>query len=608
MIVLRAGDFVNDSQREYRSRLSQYETLKALKEKTHLRLGQGKLAVVALALVLLWMVAGRHRLSPMWLLVPAGLYAALAIAHELTLRARQRAETSAMFFRKGIARIEDRWIGTGQSDERFADPNHVYSADLDLFGRGSLFELLSTARLPMGEECLAFWLKNPAQPMEVLERQELVRELREKRELPLDIAVAGEELRARIIPESLVNWAERPTVLPRGTLRWLAVFLALAVAASAVYWFYGGAYWPLVALLLVNAAMLRWKRKAALEAVANLDTNAEGLLLFSRILRRIEREPFASARLRQLVADLNEGAAPASSALNNLARIVYWVDARASLLGGLAELPILYSIQVALAAEAWKRRWGSRLRLWASIAGEVEALLSLATYAYEHPNDPFPELIDSRERGAFFSGESLGHPLIPAAECVRNSVLLDVETRALLVSGSNMSGKSTLLRTVGINTVLAMAGAPVRATHLRLTPLAVGTRIRSGDSLQEGRSNFYTEILHIRRVFDLWAGGESRMHVLFLFDELLEGTNSHDRRIGAEGLMRGLLERGAIGMVTTHDLALTEIGASLGEQVRNVHFEDHVENGKMAFDYRLRDGVVTKSNAIALMRIVGLEV
>ena len=192
-------------------------------------------------------------------------------------------------------------------------------------------------------------------------------------------------------------------------------------------------------------------------------------------------------------------------------------------------------------------------------------------------------------------------------------MILDNSTRVTLISGSNMSGKSTLLRTVGINTVLAMAGAPVRAKSLRLSPLTIGTRIRSTDSLQEGRSTFYTEILHIRRVFDL-ANSHSAANgkiasppLLFLFDELLEGTNSHDRRIGAESLLRGLLQRGAIGIVTTHDLALTEITSGIGPVLRNMHFEDQVANNQMHFDYKLRDGVVTKSNALALMRIIGLE-
>jgi len=286
-----------------------------------------------------------------------------------------------------------------------------------------------------------------------------------------------------------------------------------------------------------------------------------------------------------------------------LARVVYWVDNRENLMAKIAELPFLYTLQVALAAEAWKRRFGSQMRVWIDIAGEMEALISLATYSYEHPADVFPEFVEAGG-GLLLEAEGLGHPLIAADKCVRNSVRLDARTRLLLVSGSNMSGKSTLLRTVGINTVLAMAGAPIRGARMQLTPLAVGTRIRSGDSLQEGRSNFYTEILHIRRVVELARRGAT----LFLFDELLEGTNSHDRRIGAEKLLAALLGRGAIGMVTTHDLALTEIGAAIGDVLRNVHFEDFVEEGKMRFDYRLRDGVVTKSNAIELMRVVGLDV
>ena len=247
---------------------------------------------------------------------------------------------------------------------------------------------------------------------------------------------------------------------------------------------------------------------------------------------------------------------------------------------------------------------------FSSVSGEGteavwEALLSLASYSYEHLTDPFPEFVQQEKTQAFFDGAELGHPLIPAAKCVRNSIRLDQSQRLVLISGSNMSGKSTFLRTVGINTVMAMAGAPVRAASLRLTPLAIGTRIRSTDSLQEGRSSFFTEILQIRQVFELTR---APMPLLFLFDELLEGTNSNDRRIGSEGLLRALLKHGAIGIVTTHDLALTEVADPLGGEVRNKHFQDHVEDGKMRFDYKLQDGIVAKSNALALMRLIGLDV
>ena len=188
---------------------------------------------------------------------------------------------------------------------------------------------------------------------------------------------------------------------------------------------------------------------------------------------------------------------------------------------------------------------------------------------------------------------------------VRADLLLADEPRVLIVSGSNMSGKSTLLRTLGVNTVLALSGAPVRARALRLTPLQVGASIRIQDSLQAGASRFYAEITRLRQIVDLTAGA---LPVLFLLDEILHGTNSHDRRIGAEGLVRGLINRGAIGLVTTHDLALARIADELSPRAANVHFEDHLEEGRMIFDYLLRPGVVQKSNALELMRSVGLEV
>lgn len=206
--------------------------------------------------------------------------------------------------------------------------------------------------------------------------------------------------------------------------------------------------------------------------------------------------------------------------------------------------------------------------------------------------------------GATFDGTDLRHPLLPAA-AVPNSVVLSASTRLLLVSGSNMSGKSTLLRTVGLNAVLALAGAPVRATRLRLTPLAIGATLRIQDSLQEGRSRFYAEITRVRRLSDLAAGP---LPLLFLLDELLHGTNSHDRLLGAAGVLRALIDRGAIGLVTTHDLALTAVVDELAPLAGNVHFEDVFDLGALRFDYRMRPGPVTRSNALALVRAVGLDV
>jgi DNA mismatch repair ATPase MutS len=202
-------------------------------------------------------------------------------------------------------------------------------------------------------------------------------------------------------------------------------------------------------------------------------------------------------------------------------------------------------------------------------------------------------------------GRQLGHPLLPNSACVRNDVRLGEDLRLILVSGSNMSGKSTLLRTIGTNVVLALSGAPVCAESLRLSPMQVGTAMRIQDSLQDGKSLFYSVVSRLKMVVDL--SHEDRP-LLFLLDEILQGTNSHDRRVGAEGVIRKLVEVGTLGLVTTHDLALTEIVDSLNGQAKNCHFEDQLINGKMTFDYTIRPGVVQKSNALELMRLLGLDV
>lgn len=252
--------------------------------------------------------------------------------------------------------------------------------------------------------------------------------------------------------------------------------------------------------------------------------------------------------------------------------------------------------------DRWRSRWAGQVEDWLRVLGEMEALASLAGYAFENPADPFPEIAEGGE--PLFVAREVGHPLLPRDRCIRNDIRLDADLRMLVVSGSNMSGKSTLLRAVGVNAVLALAGAPVRAASLRISPLSVGASIRRSDSLQGGTSRFYAEIQRLR---DLMSLAEATGRLLFLIDEIFNGTNSHDRRIGADGVLRAFLKRRAIGVVTTHDLAITQIAVDLAPKAANVHFEDQMEEGRIAFDYRLRPGVVSKSNALALMRAVGLD-
>jgi hypothetical protein len=595
---------VPDPQTEYAARLETRRQAVERQEQRHIRVGNSKLATLVAGLTLAWISLARHWVSPYWLFAPAALYAALAVWHERILRARTLAERAVAFYGRGIARIEDRWAGQGNPGDQFRNEKHVYAEDLDLFGRGSLFELLCIARTPMGEARLAQWLLAASPVPAILERHAMVSELREKLDLREDLALAGEDLRASFHPEALAKWAESSRVLPSSFWRVVALGLALLAIGTLAWGARTFDYLPLVTVLAVEA-LFRYALRSRVEAViTTTHSDGQGLALFAATLKRLEQESFSSPRLRAFVDDLQKGPVPASSAMAKLARIAYWIESHDSFMVRLLDIPLLITVQIGYAAEAWRGHSGRHVRSWIDAVGEMEALVSLAAYAYEHPRDRFPQFVDA-PAGPLFDGQELGHPLIEQSRCIPNSVRLDRNNRILMVSGSNMSGKSTYLRVVGVNAVLAMAGAPIRGQSLRLSPLVFGTRLRTTDSLQESRSGFYTEILRIRQVFDLTAGASP---VLFLFDELLEGTNSKDRRIGAEGLLRAFVERGAIGIVTTHDLALTEITRELGAAVSNAHLQDYVEDGRMRFDYKLRPGVVARSNALELMRLVGLQV
>jgi DNA mismatch repair ATPase MutS len=333
-----------------------------------------------------------------------------------------------------------------------------------------------------------------------------------------------------------------------------------------------------------------------------VDEAAHDLTLLAGVLGRLERERFTAPRLAVVRTALDVDGQLPSRRIARLNALMSLVDSRDHLIVRLAGILVLWDVHLAHAIERWRRSSGPAVRRWLGAVGEMEALLSLAGYRHEHPDDVFPEFSDG---SPCFDGEALGHPLLSDAVMVRNDVRLTGELVVLVVSGSNMSGKSTLLRTVGVNAVLAQAGAPVRARRLRLTPLGVGASIRTQDSLQAGISRFYAEVTRLGAIV-------RRAHqpppVLFLIDELLQGTNSHDRRIGADAIVRALVQRGAIGLLTTHDLALAQIADALGARAANVHFEDVLDDGRMRFDYRMRPGVVQKSNALALIRSVGVDV
>jgi MutS domain V len=587
---------------EYTRRLDLCEQDVRSHEKSHARIGAYRLLLAALLIPAAFWSFQRHAFAPSWLLLGVAAFAGLVVVHQSVRRSRARAERAAAFYRNGLARIEDRWAGSGQQGAQFEDPHHVYASDLDLFGKGGLFELLCRVRTRMGEQRLAQWLLSPASLDVIRERQASITELKDRLDLREDLAVLGEHGNVGVHPAALLEWAGKPNRLSARWVLLAALLFPILAIAGASFWWWSGIGSPFFLVVLIEAGILLALREPVNEVLSGSETAFEDLRLFFQLLTRVEAEHCAAPPLRALLSGLTTHAVRASHAIGRLSTLVNFAGSRRNQFIALLAVPLMYTLLVALAAERWRRMYGGRVQAWVDVVAEFEARLSLAAYAYEHPDDSFPELV---EGPAAFSGTGLGHPLIPASRCIRNDVSIAARPRILLVSGSNMSGKSTLLRTVGINTVLAMAGAPVRATALRLSTLQIGASIRINDSLHDGSSRFYAEITRLRQLFDL-ADGQPPL--LFLLDELLQGTNSWDRRSGAEGIVRAFVARGAVGLISTHDLALTDISGLDAGTLRNVHFQDELQNGRMTFDFKLRDGVVTKSNALELMRSIGLEV
>jgi hypothetical protein len=592
-----------DPRAVYRQRLAFYQNQAAQHERRLAWTGNLRFALLVLGFVLFWPTVVWHLASPLWLVLPAAVFAYLSLLFEQASRRNRSVQRALSFYERGLARLEGRWAGAGPGGDAYLDAAHPYAADLDLFGTGSVFERLCDARTRGGRDTLARWLCAPAPADEVQARQAAVGELRDRLPWRERFALLAADVSDGIDTASLTAWGNELTTPPSPWARRIALCLvALTLTALGGY---GLGWWnsvPLAFALLIQSGFALWVRPRVRKALAGVRGRGGDVLRLAGMVRCLERETFAAPRLRQFQESLCSDGVPPSQRLADLVHLLEWLDATRNILFAVVAPFLLWTTRMGLAVELWRWHTGPTLPRWLTVITEMEALASLASYAYENPEDVFPELVAD---GPLFDAAGLGHPLLPDAACVRNDVALDRERRLLIVSGSNMSGKSTFLRTVGVNAVLALAGAPVRATRLRLSPLAVGASLRNQDSLQAGRSRFYTEITRLKEIVER---GRGPLPVLFLLDEILHGTNSHDRRIGAEAVIRTLLEVPSIGLVTTHDLALAEIAERLGPVAANVHFADELVNGAMHFDYRLHHGVVRHSNALALMRAVGLWV
>jgi hypothetical protein len=589
-------------QAEYNRRLNAIAASTAHCRRRDKAFGTAKLILGLLIVIAAIWLAKYHATKIFFLLIPILLLIALAVLHERVLRKLKCSQRLQTYYSQAITRIENRWTGSGETGDRFLDIAHPYARDLDIFGAGSLYQLLCTARTSSGEQALATWLTTAAPIPEIMARQQAVQELTPKLDFRENLVLAGEDVRAGVHPNQLIAWAEAEPRLNRTLIRVVAFSLTALWLLSLIAWWQWDWMAVAAAMSLINFGVSYKLRAMLNHATAGIDGARHDLVLLAAILKVIEKESVTVTKLAELQTRLCPSGALASKAIKGLGKRVEWLESNDNWFVRILNPFVFYTPHCVLAVDVWRERHGPAIREWLAVTGEVEALSSLAVYAYEHPSDTFPQML---EAGPYLEAEAIAHPLLPRDKAIPNDLKLDSNLRLLVISGPNMAGKSTFIRSIGINAVLAQAGAPVCARRMALSSLQVTASICILDSLQGGLSRFYAEISRLKQIDELSKGNTP---VLFLLDELLSGTNSYDRRIGTESFVRSLLARGAIGLVTTHDLALAEIAERIGPTAANFHFEDTFEDGKLHFDYKLTPGIVQTTNALLLMRSIGLDV
>ncbi|MCP4788093.1 MAG: DNA mismatch repair protein MutS [Fuerstiella sp.] len=547
---------------------------------------------------------GDRSVSFWWLLLPATAFAAVLRFHQPVVRELKRESAAEQFYTRCLARMDGNWRTFPVDGVEFIDPEHPWAGDLDVFGNGSLFQKLNECRTLPGRRKLAAWLTTVASADVVAERQEQSESLRNEVSLRERLAVIDDTVDWKAAETALSGWLSEPATLFSAFAIWGTRLLGLASGVVLILVFGSGLTGSAILLMLLLQAPFIFVNRQRIRAVMDrVDSVDLALHQLSEVAQQFETFPFIEPSLQRLQEQLCVDGVIASVRIKELSSQIQWLN---NALRNQFFMPLawMFGLFILLThrIERWRGLYGTRVPDWLDAVTSLEVATSIAAFNFENDEYCLPQVTDDH---AVFRAKRLGHPLINAVECVCNDVTLTEQTPLLLISGSNMSGKSTLLRSVGTNLVLAYCGARVNAAAFESFPFQIGTAMRVSDSLQEGRSFFFSVVQRLKAVVDLT--GESR-RVLYLLDEILSGTNSHDRRRGAEAVIRSLVNKSALGMVTTHDLTLTDIVDSMDDKAVNMHFEDQVSDGHMTFDYKLRDGVVQRSNAIELMRMMGLDV
>jgi len=491
--------------------------------------------------------------------------------------------------------------------ENFSSPDHPYAFDLNIFGPRSLFHYINRTATGPGSSCLAEWLKSPSSDWTAEScrtRQGAVRELSSRLDFRQKIEARGRLIRDGSKRGEALSDRTRPQrmISSRAGLAGIIHILPVMTLVSGIFFAMGGT-WTALAAMLTGQAILNRIFRRPIDAVYTLTRRTSGMLKgYSDIMNEIEGASFKSGGLRELSERLRSGGG-ASRKIRKLGSLSGLFQLReAEWLHFVLNAVLLWDLHCSLRIERWFQSEGSRISHWFDVIGEFEALSSLAGLHFNHPDWVFPAMKSS---GPLLRAAGLGHPLIPAQERVGNDVEIPGPGSILIVTGPNMAGKSTFLKTVGVNMALAQAGAPVCAREFAAAPLQVYTSMNVSDSLDRNLSLFYAELQRLKNILDGIERGE---RVLFLIDEILRGTNALDRQTGSAALLRQFSERGASGVVATHDLELTKLETTIPDRIVNRHFDGIVDEDQLVFDYRLHPGPCRSVNALILMRRIGIDV
>jgi DNA mismatch repair ATPase MutS len=491
----------------------------------------------------------------------------------------------------------------------FRNPDHPYSMDLDIFGEKSIFHFLNRCVTSMGRKCLADWLQVPANREQIHLRQQAVQELAAKTDFRQNLQAHGlsiDDTSQKL--ESLFLLLNEPFAIEG---RKFIIYFIHVLPLITVGLFIALAFKLPLAVPLVFVAIQWIINKKTSKTVARLyrltSRNSKILKTYSRIIKAVEQEPFAAQKLQALKKDLQVNKTTASRSIKRFATLVEWFELRANAaMHFFINNTLFWDLHCVYRIEKWKKETASVIHLWFDVIAEIEALSSFANVSFNNPDWVFPMLI---EKNFHLSAMALGHPLIPQSERVCNDLLLDNEKCILVVTGPNMAGKSTFLRTVGVNLVMAMAGAPVCADRFELSVMKLCTSLQTSDSLDKHLSLFYAELLRLKMILDAIAVKEHDIQapVFFMIDEMLKGTNTLDRQKGSIVLIKQLLKQQAGGIIATHDLELTKLGQE-EEKIVNAHFDGYVQEDRLLFDYKLKQGICESFNAVVLMRKIGIDV